>query len=231
MEPILSCAGISKTFVQPVVPFFLLQDRLLKKQSSEEWRVEAVKNVSLSVTAGEWVGLYGPNGSGKSTLLKILAGLMIPDSGSVQSSGTILPFFDLSPGFHEEWTADENIYFYGLLHGYTRKYIATLTDDIIAYAGVAECRKLPFKCYSTGMRVRLGFAVMAHFDADIYLFDEILAVGDTAFQQQSREHFRKLKKAGKTVILVNHALDDLEEFCDRILFFEQGRMASERKIT
>lgn len=222
---VLSCTGVSKTFQQPLIPITLLQDRLLKSsQSRARWRIDALQDISLHVRDGEWLGLYGPNGSGKTTLLRILADLMVPDSGTVERHGSMLSFFDLSSGFREDWHADENIYFYGLLQGLSRRQIRDLTDQIIDFAGIADKRTLPFKCYSMGMRMRLGFSVVAHLDADIYIFDEVLAVGDAAFQKQCKDHFRRMREAGKTVVLVSHGLEDLQKLCDRVIHMERGKI-------
>ena len=176
------------------------------------------------------MGIYGANGSGKTTLLRILAGLMPPDSGLVKQTGTLSCFFDLSAGFHPERTAPENIYLHGLLHGRSPAAIRGTIDAVIGLAGTESHRDLPMKCYSTGMNLRVAFAACVLMDSDIYLFDEILAVGDAEFQKKCRLHLRRLKKEKKTAMLVNHSLDMLRLFCDRILFLEEGVIVREERV-
>ena len=214
-----------------VVPSGLLQDKVLGLiKHKEMWSVNALDSVSLSVASGEWVGLYGHNGSGKTTLLRILAGLMIPTQGIVYRHKPLVCFFDLGAGFHAERRADENIFFHGLLHGLTHREIKALTPRIMEFAGVQSHIDLPLKCYSTGMRIRLAFAVVAHIDTDIYLWDEVAAVGDNEFQQKCIAYLRSLKARGKSAVLVSHNLHDLEKLCDRILFFDHGKVVEERII-
>lgn len=224
----LAAAGISKTYHRAMISSVLLQDRLIKwRLQRKNITVHALHPVSLAVRRGEWVGVYGHNGSGKTTLLRILGGLLTPDTGTVQKLGSLSSFFELGIGFHPERRAEENIYLHGLLQGYSRKEIRAITDRIIQFAGVEEALDLPLKCYSTGMRMRLAFAASAQVDRDIYLFDEVLAVGDAAFQEQCKSHLRLLKEQGKTVVLVNHDLTELQSFTDRVLYMEHGRMADQ----
>lgn len=226
MHTVLACHRVAKIFTYAIPS--LLQDRLLHwRRHLQRWSVRAVDDVSLALRRGEWVGLYGPNGSGKTTLLRILAGLMPPDSGSVSTEGTLSCFFDLTVGFHPERTAIENIYFHGLIHGLRRGQIHSLTERIIAFAGIASHRDLPLKCYSTGMKMRLAFAVIAHVQADVYLFDEIMTVGDALFQKQCWEHLESMKRAGASVLFVNHSLEKLERICDRVVTMESGKITGE----
>lgn len=222
-DAILTCTNLTKVFERSVIPSVMFQDKVLRwRAHRERWSVHALENVSLALQRGEWLGLYGHNGSGKTTLMRILASLMEPDSGSVEIRGTMSCFFDLGVGFHLERTAEENISFHQLLHGVPRSAIRERTEAIVAFSGIGSHRDLPLKCYSTGMKLRLAFAAVAHIDADIYLFDEILAVGDQAFQDQCWAHLRTMKAQGKSVILVNHGLGDLRDICDRIVFLEHG---------
>ncbi len=224
-DSILSCTGICKTFTRRVIPSSLLQDHLLRwRARRQRWSWSALRDVSLTVGKGEWVGLYGANGSGKTTLLRILAGLMQPDSGTVECRGRMSCFFDIVAGFHPERSAAENIYLHGLLHGRSSREIRSTIDAVIAFAGVESHRNLPMKCYSSGMQLRTAFAASAMIDADVYLLDEVLAVGDAAFQEKCRQHLYAMKGAGKSAVLVNHDLDDLKRHCDRILYMENGML-------
>ena len=215
------------------MPHGLLQDRLL------QWRrflrprttVHALKKISLALGRGEWVGIYGANGSGKTTLLRILAGILHADAGMVGRNGSLSSFFELGIGFHPERCAAENMYLHGLLHGLSPAEIRYQTDRIIDFAGLSAFAQMPYKCFSTGMRFRLGFAAATMVDADMYLLDEILAVGDGAFQQQCWDHLFRMKADGKAALIVGHALPDLKRICDRIIFLDDGLIVREEAIT
>lgn len=228
----VSCIGIGKRFTKYVVPSEMLQDRILRwRRHGKHWSHTALKDITLSIGKGEWVGLYGPNGSGKTTLLRILAGLMPPDAGTVSTTGKLSCFFELGVGFHPEKSAVENIYLHGLIHGLHPDVIRRRTDEIIKRAGVESHRDLPIKCYSTGMKMRLAFITTMRTESDIYLLDEIFAVGDSEFQKICREELRLLKEKGRTVILVLHELGELQNICNRILFLEEGMICKEESST
>ncbi len=230
MRPAINVTGISKIYHERVVPLDCLQDRLLRwRRHRKVMVIRALQHVSLSVAPGEWLGLYGPNGSGKSTLLKIIAGLLRADGGSVEVHGTLSSFFELGIGFHPELHAYENVRLHALLQGFRTHELPDITRRIVDFSGLGEHAALPLKCYSTGMRLRLAFAAASQIDADIYLFDEVFAVGDAAFREQCLAFFDGLRKAGKTVILVSHALDGLQRFCNRILFLEHGKIVREER--
>ncbi|MDD5055488.1 MAG: ATP-binding cassette domain-containing protein [Candidatus Peribacteraceae bacterium] len=231
MEDCTICVrGVSKTYHRRIIPVDRLQDRLLTwRRHRKDMHIRALRDASVSVRRGEWLGLYGPNGSGKSTLLKVIAGLLKPDNGSVVVDGTLSSFFELGIGFHPELHAYENIRLHALLQGFSRFEIPHLTRRIIDFAGIGDHAALPLKCYSTGMKLRLSFAAASQIDADIYLFDEVFAVGDAAFQKQCLGFFDALRNAGKTVILVSHGLEGLAIHCDRILFFDHGEIIREER--
>jgi len=229
MTSVVHCDGLGKTFTRSVHPSVHLQDHLLRwKKHKQRWQVNALEDITFSLRKGEWLGVYGPNGSGKTTLLLIIAGLLHKDRGSVETDGTLSCFLGLGTGFHPERTAYENIYHHMILHGVSKKSIAPLIHSVIQFAGVESHRDLPLKCYSTGMHMRLAFSAAVHIDSDVYLFDEVLAVGDEAFQKQCEEKLQSMKKAGKSAILVSHDLSQLERVCDRVLFMKQGSLSESR---
>lgn len=229
-DVVLSCDGVAKSFTQYVYPSVMLQDHILRwRKHRRRWSIDVLRGLSLEVKRGEWVGLYGPNGTGKTTFLRILAGLMPPDAGTVRREGTLSCFFELGVGFHAERSAAENIYLHGLLHGVHPSVIRRQTDEIIRFAGVESHRDLPIKCYSAGMGSRLAFAASSMIDADIYLFDEVFAVADVAYQQKCMDHMRDLRARGKTVVMANHNIPLLQSFCDRILYMENGALVHEER--
>jgi len=214
-----------------VYPSAHLQDHLLHwRRHRQAWTIDALRNVDLQVHSGEWVGLYGPNGSGKTTLLRIIAGLLPADEGFVRTEGQLSAFLGLGAGFHPERSATENVYLHGLLHGLSPHIIRRQMDEIIDFAGIEHHRNVPVKCLSTGMMLRLAYASSAFIDSDIYLFDETLAVGDREFQQRCRDHLLRMKKRGRTVVLVSHGLGELTDLCDRVVFLEEGRVLPNDKF-
>ena len=223
MPLILTCSGISKTFERAAVPISFLQDHLLSRPQRKQ-RIEALKNISFDLQQGEWVGLFGQNGCGKTTLLRILAGVMQPDAGSATINGGVSSYFDFLAGFHEERNAIENLYFHGLFQGMPPEEARSRIQQIIAFAGVESHQHLPLKCYSTGMKLRLGFAAATHTPADLYLMDEIFAVGDTAFKEQCFRKLLEMKAAGSSALIVSHSLRHLNRVCDRVLMMEQGAL-------
>ena len=213
----LSCLGVGKSYTYAVVPVSMLQDRLLKGLHRQRKTIRVLQDVSLAVAPGEWLGIVGPNGCGKTTLAKILAGLMRPDEGEVNRRGRISCFFELGVGFHPERCADENVYLHGLLHGLSAREVRERTDEIVEFAGLQDLRDMPLKCYSTGMRMRLGFAAAMHTDADVLLLDEVIAVGDLPYKEQCRARLCEMKAAGKTAVVAGHNLGELALVCDRIV--------------
>lgn len=228
-EIILSCDGLSKSFQRAVHPTVHVQDRILHwKKHAESWNVQALKDISLSVRRGEWLGVYGPNGSGKTTLLLILAGLLKKDAGSVSLDGDLSCFLGLGAGFHPEHTAYENISQHMVLHGTSKKRMQELMHSIIEFAGLESHKDLPFKCYSTGMQLRLAFSTAVHVDSDLYLLDEVVAVGDASFREQCEQKLLSMKEEGKSAIIVSHDLEQLERICDTVQFMHDGVLSLQR---
>jgi len=185
---------------------------------------EALKNVSFDVYHGEMVGIIGRNGSGKSTLLKLIAGVYVPSAGRVQVRGSIAPLIELGAGFHHELTGRENILLNGLLLGLSKREIQEREARIIEFAELGDFIDAPVKQYSSGMYMRLAFAVATEVDPDILLIDEILAVGDSAFQEKCFERIRQFRANGKTILYVSHDVGSVKKFCDRALLIHNGHL-------
>jgi ABC-2 type transport system ATP-binding protein len=183
---------------------------------------EAVKNASLEVRKGEALAIIGRNGSGKSTMLKIIAGVYHPTSGTVEVNGTLAPLIELGAGFHHELTGRENILLNGLLMGYTKKEMLERQQSIIDFADIGEFIDAPVKQYSSGMYMRLAFSVATEVNPQILLVDEILAVGDIGFQEKCFERISKFREAGKTIVMVTHAMQNVKRICERAVLIDHG---------
>ena len=192
-----------------------------KVMSSEFWPLH---DVSFTVQRGESVGIIGPNGSGKSTLLKLIAGIIEPTSGEVIVRGRVSALLELGAGFHPDLTGKENIYLNGSLFGLSRRMIDERLESIIEFAELGEFIDMPVRHYSSGMYVRLGFAVAIHTDPDLLMVDEVLAVGDVAFQQKCMDAIRTFRQGGGTLFLVSHDLTTIQNICDRAIWIDQGKI-------
>ena len=184
----------------------------------------AVSNVSFRIERGEAVGIVGQNGAGKSTILKLLSGTTAPTRGEIRIRGRLSALVEVSAGFHPELTGRENIYLSGSILGMSREEISRKLDRIIDFSGVRKFVDVPVKRYSSGMSVRLGFAVAAHLDPDILLLDEVLAVGDAAFQAKCLDRIAELRTQGKTILFTSHDLAALERLCGRALLLDRGQL-------
>jgi ABC-type polysaccharide/polyol phosphate transport system ATPase subunit len=183
---------------------------------------EALKGVSFDVPSGKTFGIVGRNGSGKSTMLKLIAGIGKPTSGTVRVDGRVSALIELGAGFHPEISGRENVYINGMMLGLSRREIARRFDDIVRFAELDEFIEAPVKTYSSGMYMRLGFAVAINVDPDVLLVDEVLAVGDEAFTHKCLDKFADLRRRGRTVLLVTHSLDLVTRFCDEALWLDGG---------
>ena len=199
-----------------------LKERIVRGRAKRPEDFWAVRDVSLQVPKGSVYGLIGHNGSGKSTLLKMIGGIYRPTSGTIAAEGRVAALIELGAGFHPDLTGRENIALNGAILGLSRKEVAAAVDEIIDFSGLAEFIDDPVKHYSSGMYVRLGFAVSVHMRPDVLLVDEVLAVGDEEFQRKCFDHLYSLRRAGKTIIIVSHALGQLEALCDEIAWLERG---------
>lgn len=185
----------------------------------------ALRDASFDVKRGSTIGVIGPNGSGKSSLLGLIAGTITPTTGSVRTQGRISSLLELGAGFHPEMSGRENVILNASILGIAREDVVRRMDHIIEFAGLQEFIDMPVKHYSSGMYVRLGFAVAVEINPDILLIDEVLAVGDVAFQNKCLERIREFQRAGKTLLLVSHALETVEQFCDEALLILDGTVA------
>jgi ABC-type polysaccharide/polyol phosphate transport system ATPase subunit len=189
----------------------------------------ALSNVSLEVPHGQMLGIVGANGSGKSTLLKVIAGVYRPSKGKVQVTGSLAPLIELGAGFHHELTGRENILINGLLMGYSKKEMQERERSIIEFAEIGDFIDAPIKQYSSGMNMRLAFAVATEVDPQILIIDEILGVGDAPFQQKCFARIRGFREAGKTILFVSHNLEQVVKYCDRAILLEHGVLIAEGK--
>jgi ABC-type polysaccharide/polyol phosphate transport system ATPase subunit len=211
------------TFRQAFVRFF--------REPAQVQIFEALRGVSFTVRAGETVGILGRNGSGKSTILKIIASVYHPTSGTVEVDGRVSPLIELGAGFHPELTGRENIVLSGALMGIEPKEMQRRTEAIIDFAELSDFIDVPVKQYSSGMYARLGFAVATEIDPDILLVDEILAVGDGAFQQKCLERMHNFQRRGKTIVFVSHDLSAVKSLCNRALLLDHGRLMAQGPAT
>ena len=183
---------------------------------------DALRSVSLDVAAGTTFGIVGRNGSGKSTMLKLIAGIGRPTAGTVTVRGRVSALIELGAGFHPEISGRDNVYINGMMMGLTKREVAARFDEIVAFAELEEFIDAPVKTYSSGMYMRLGFAVAVHVDPDVLLVDEVLAVGDEAFTHKCLDKFSEFRRRGRTVLLVTHSLDLVTRFCDEVLWLDGG---------
>jgi ABC-2 type transport system ATP-binding protein len=226
-RPAISVAHVTKTFRLPREQYHTLKERALHPLRARSADVlTAVDDVSLEIRPGEFFGIVGRYGSGKSTLLKCLAGIYEIDQGTLQINGRLSPFIELGVGFNPELAARDNVFVNAIMLGLSRKEAEQRFDSIVAFAELEEFMDLRLKNYSSGMQVRLAFAVAIQVDADIVLIDEVLAVGDAAFQEKCFAEFERLKAEGRTIVFVTHDMGAVERFCDRALLLERGRVVS-----
>lgn len=199
-----------------------LKEKLLFWNRKENEVLHVLKNINLNIYKGETVALIGINGSGKSTLLKLMTKIIYPNKGEIKTYGKLTSLLELGAGFHPDFSGRENIYFNASVFGLTKKEIDDRLDTIIKFSELEEFIDNPVRTYSSGMFLRLAFSVAINVDADILLIDEILAVGDQHFQEKCYNRLKALKKEGKTIIIVTHSLNAVEEFADRCIWLNDG---------
>lgn len=225
---VIRLAGVSKRFV--IRKDNSLKERLVtlgragKRHREDFW---ALRGLSIDLVAGQTVALIGHNGSGKSTLLKIIGGIIAPTTGTVETRGRVAALLELGAGFHPDLTGRENVYLNASILGLSREETDHRFDDIVAYSGIGEFIDTQVKFYSSGMYVRLAFAVAVHTDPDILLVDEVLAVGDEAFQRKCLDTIRTFQTEGRTIILVTHSLGQVSELADRAILLHHGEVVQD----
>jgi ABC-type polysaccharide/polyol phosphate transport system ATPase subunit len=225
--PVIAVQDVDKTFRRPRERVHTLKERALhplRPRATDD--LHALRDVTFSVRRGEFFGVVGRNGSGKSTLLRTMAGIYAVDGGSIHVNGRVSTFIELGVGFNLDLAARDNIVLNLTLLGCTPREARDRVDAVVDFAELHDFVDLKLKNYSSGMMVRLGFSVMIHVDAEILLVDEILAVGDAAFQRKCEAEFNRLRASGATVVLVTHDMNALKRFCDRAMLLEQGAVVA-----
>jgi ABC-2 type transport system ATP-binding protein len=221
----IDVSGLEKTFRIPKHQIQTFKERALHPfRRTDYHELQVLKGISFSIDEGEFFGIVGRNGSGKSTLLKCLAEIYRADAGSIRVAGRISPFIELGVGFNPDLTARDNVVLNAVMMGLTPREARARFDDIIAFAELEQFVELKLKNYSSGMQVRLAFSVMVQSGAEILLIDEVLAVGDAAFQQRCLDEFYRLRTEGKTIVLVTHDMTMVERFCHRALLLADGEI-------
>lgn len=220
--------GIEKGFSikQAFVDLLDPRKRRAKKEAREKANNEfwALTDVSFEIRPGEVVGLIGSNGAGKSTLLKIVAGVLKPTKGTLEAQGTICPMIELGAGFDMDLTARENIFLNGAVMGYSKSFIESKFDEIVAFSELQDFLEVPVRNFSSGMIARLAFSVATIVDPEILIVDEILSVGDLAFQQKSEEKMLSMIRGGTTVLYVSHSIASIKKLCDRVIWLDHGHI-------
>ena len=226
MENIIEVKNVAMKFKMTKEKIFSLKEYFIKFLKRELVFEEfcALTDVSFSVKKGEILGIIGYNGAGKSTMLKVISGIMKPTTGTIKVEGIISPLIELGSGFDMELTARENIFLNGYILGYSKKFIKEHFDKIVEFSELEEFLDVPVKNFSSGMVARLGFAIATIVEPEILIVDEILSVGDFKFQEKSEKKIKEMLLSGTTVILVSHALNQIEEICTKVLWLEHGRV-------
>ena len=228
---IVEIVGVTKTFRIPIESVNMFKQKvvgfLLRKKGYRDFT--PLKNVSFSIEEGDFFGIVGKNGSGKSTLLKLIAGIYTPNKGHIRTKGKLVPFIELGVGFNPELSGRDNVYLNGALLGFSRKEVDEMYDDIVDFAEMHDFMEERLKNYSSGMQVRLAFSIAIKAKGDILMLDEVLAVGDEAFQKKCYAYFDKLKRENKTVILVTHDMGAVERFCNKAVLIENGKVKIQGK--
>lgn len=227
-EVAISVKNLHKSFRLPTEQAFGLKQAFFNRLRGIKGytKQKVLKGLDFEIKKGEFVGIIGRNGSGKSTLLKILAGVYYPEKGEVIIDENLIPFIELGVGFNPELTGRENVYMNGALLGFSNEEMDKMYDDIWKFAELEQFQDQKLKNYSSGMQVRLAFSIAIRAKGDILLLDEVLAVGDAAFQQKCNDYFASLH-GNQTIVLVTHSMENIKKFCDRAILIEDGKIMKE----
>jgi ABC-2 type transport system ATP-binding protein len=230
-QPVIEVAGLGIEFLRNRRYRLSLREMLLQgRTTTPKGSFWALRDINFEVGPGEAVGLVGANGQGKSTLLKLIAGVLVPDEGKVSVRGGVAPLIELTGGFVGDLTARDNIWLTAGLHGLTKAQIEERFDQIVDFAEVGDFLDTPFRHFSSGMQVRLGFSVVTTLDEPIVLVDEVLAVGDKRFREKCYTRMEQLVSGGRTLFLVSHSERDLKRFCTRGLYLQSGKLCQDGAI-
>ncbi|MCI9377107.1 MAG: ABC transporter ATP-binding protein [Eubacterium sp.] len=192
-------------------------------KKNEFW---ALKDISFTLCKGDRLGILGLNGAGKSTLLKVIAGVFKPTEGRVIRKGKVVPLLELGAGFDKQYTGRENIFLYGSMLGYSKKYLEEKYDAIVKFSGLKKFINVPIKNYSSGMRSKLGFSIATIAEPEILILDEVLSVGDTKFRRKSERRIHRMMEGGTTVLFVSHSIEQVQRICNKAMILEQGRIVA-----
>ncbi|HIG25045.1 MAG: ABC transporter ATP-binding protein [Acidimicrobiales bacterium] len=224
-DPAIQVQGVSKSYRlvrdRPTSVKEAVVRRSRRQTVEDFW---ALRDIDLEVPRGSFFGLIGHNGSGKSTLLKLLAGIHRQTSGDITVNGRLSALLELGAGFHPELTGRENIYLNGAILGMSRRQMSAAVDEIVEFSGIGDFVDAPVRIYSSGMYVRLGFAIAVHVNPEVLLVDEVIAVGDEDFQRKCLDHMEVLRSQGVTIVLVSHDLDQVRELCDQVAWIDRSHL-------
>ncbi|MGN0535808.1 MAG: ABC transporter ATP-binding protein [Eubacterium sp.] len=215
--------NLNKEKVDNLKEFFIK----LVTRKLEYKKFYALNDINIEVKKGEHLAILGLNGAGKSTLLKTIVGVYKPSSGTVEKSGVIAPLLELGAGFDPNYSGKENIYLYGAILGYDRKYIDSKYDEIVEFSELGHFIDVPIKNYSSGMKARLGFSIATAVDPDVLILDEVLSVGDAGFKKKSLAKVQSMFDSGVTVLFVSHSIDQVKAICDKAILLEKGRIIAQ----
>ena len=225
-SPAISIDNVSKKFVLRPDRASSIKEAFLRRGGGESKDFWALRDISFDIPKGSFYGIIGHNGSGKSTLLRLAAGIHEPTTGTITANGQISALLELGSGFHPDLTGRENVFLNGAMLGLPRKQMERAIDEITEFSGIGDFIDAPVKIYSSGMHVRLGFAIAVHVEPEILLVDEVLAVGDEAFQRKCFDHIYALRRRGTTIVLVSHDAGTMESLCDEVAWLDHGELQS-----